>query len=177
MNECIMNFIGENTARLHKEYLNTLMLKYSILKKSASELSGLSVSDIKKNRGIRSEIKAEAIALLSEILAHELYFSSFGIQGARCERIKSIYGSESSFLYSVLREALNFGEGYCFIVESGNGIYAKNTKAPREIYLNDRISPKLCIDLYEHAYYGDYGFDREAYLSRALYSLNLSKLS
>lgn len=176
MKEQPMSFISENTYRLHKEYLNTLRLRYSILIKSEPRLFELSIPDIKKYRRIKSDIKEEAIALYSQILSHELYFSSFGASGARSDAVRAEYGSESSFLYTTMRSALNFGEGYCFIIKSGGGIFAQNTKSPSEIYQNDRITPKLCIDLYEHAYFRDYGFEREEYLSAALFHLNLSVL-
>ena len=72
---------------------------------------------------------------------------------------------------------MNFGEGYCFIFLSGDEVYSKSVKSAEEIFLNGRISPCLCIDLYEHAYFGDYGFDRKRYISAALSVLDLSKLS
>ncbi len=177
MKEQPISFLSENAYRLHKEYLNTLMLRYSILVKSEAQLFELGISDIKKHRRIKADVKEEAIELLSEIGAHELYFSSFCAPGTRSDPIRTAYGSESSFLYSTLRGAIGFGEGYCFVVKSANGIFALNTKSPKEIYLNDRITPKLCIDLYEHAYFADYGFARKEYLTAALSHINLSVLS
>ena len=176
MRDNMMRFVGENTARLHREHLNNIKLRYSILEKSEPRLGGLTVGAIKTCRRVDSAIKSDAIALLSDISAHELYFSSYGMPGGRCERLRKTYGSESAFLYSVLKGALDFGEGYCFIADCGKAIRSINVKSAREIYLEPKIVPKLCIDLYEHAYFGDYGFNREGYLSAALYSLDLSKL-
>lgn len=176
MKEQIMSFISENTYRQHKEYLNTLRLRYSILVKSEPQLFELGVSEIKKHRRIKSDVKEEAISMLSEIMAHELYFSSFGAVGTRSQAISAAYGSEGSFLYSTMRGALDFGEGFCFVIKSGDGIFVQNTKSPSEIYQNDRISPKLCVDLYEHAYFCDYGFKREEYLNAALSHLDLKRL-
>lgn len=176
MKEQPMSFISENTYRLHKEYLNTLRLRYSILIKSVPQLFELGINDIKKHRGIKSDVKEEAISVLSQIMAHELYFSSFAAVGTRSQAIRAAYGSENSFLYSTMRSALSFGEGYCFIVKSQNGIFALNTKSAKTVYLDSRISPVLCIDLYEHAYFCDYGFKREEYLNVALSHLDLKRL-
>lgn len=176
MKEQPISFLSENAYRLHKEYLNTLMLRYSILVKSEAQLFELGISDIKKHRRIKADVKEEAIELLSEIGAHELYFSSFCAPGTRSDPIRTAYGSESSFLYSTMRSALSFGEGYCFIVKSQNGIFALNTKSAKTVYLDSRISPVLCIDLYEHAYFCDYGFKREEYLNAALSHLDLKRL-
>lgn len=176
MSEKRLSFLSESTQRIHKEYLNTQRLRYSILLKSEPQLIGLEAVDIQRSRGIKRDIKEEAVGQLSEIKAHELYFSSFGECGGRSDTIRARYGSENSFLYSTMRSALSFGEGYCFIVKSQNGIFALNTKSAKTVYLDSRISPVLCIDLYEHAYFCDYGFKREEYLNAALSHLDLKRL-
>ena len=177
MKDYMLDFVSENTNRQHKEHLNELMLRYSILVKSIPELVGLDIHDIMRSGNVLRAVKGEAIGLLSEIEAHKLYFSSFAESGSRCLRLKEQYGSESLFLYSVLRGARDFGEGYCFVVKSFGKVYAINSKSPAEIYKNERLSAVLCIDLYEHSYFCDYGFNREEYLNAALSRLNLSKLS
>ena len=171
-----MSFLSECSLRIHKEYLNTIKLKYSILLKSEPKLLDLDVKDIQNNRAIKREIRSEAVEHLSEIKAHELYFSSFGEPCSRSDAIREAYGSESSFLYETMRSSLNFGEGYCFIVKGSRGIFSINTKSAKTVYLDAGILPLLCIDLYEHAYFCDYGFKREDYLNAALYRLDLKRL-
>ena len=176
MKENMLSFLSENTCRLHKEYLNTQKLRFSILTKSEPRLLGLDVCEIRVARAIPQDIREEAITALSEIRAHELYFNSFAPCGTRSPYVKEKYGSESSFLYSILCDVKHFGEGFCFIVKHGGDIFAKNTKFPAEIYMNMKTTPLLCVDLYEHAYFCDYGFEKEEYLAAALSHLDLSKL-
>ena len=40
-----------------------------------------------------------------------------------------------------------------------------------------RYTPLLAVDLFEHSYFIDYGFEKEKYLSSALSNLNLSRLT
>ena len=73
-----MNFLSERNIEMHKEYLNTLLCRYKIFEKSYPELSGKDISQIYRTKIINSERDA-AIKLLSEILAHKIYFSSFNV--------------------------------------------------------------------------------------------------
>ena len=170
----ILNFVNEASYKEHAEYLNNLKLKYSILKKSESRLSGLELFEIDRHREIRREIRREALELLSEIKVHEIYFSSFGERGGKCPSLKEKYGSESSFLYEMLKKSVNFGDGFCYVYKVCGEVYFNCAKSPCDIFCT--CEPLVCIDLCEHAYFRDYGFKREEYLKRAFFYLNLSRI-
>lgn len=170
----ILNFVSETAFAEHSAYLNNLKLRYSILKKSEAALSGLELSEIERHREIGGDIRREAIRLLSEIKAHELYFSSFSARGGKCPVLKKQYSSESGFIYELLKNSLNFLYGFCYVYKSRSGIYYECAEEPAQIF--NKCKPLLCIDLFEHAYFRDYGFRREEYLKNALSYLNLSRL-
>ena len=94
-----MDFLSENNIEMHKSYLNGLMLNYNIFEKSYPELVSLDIAGIYKTR-IKYSEKEKAAALLSEIIAHKIYFSSFSRQNLVSERINKEFGSIAEFLYS-----------------------------------------------------------------------------
>lgn len=161
--------ISEEALKMHGEYLRELRLKYSVLEKSYPELSGKSLFDISKAR-VRG--REEAILLKSEIMLHELYFSSFG-EGCRPSGVvRRCYGSEANFLYEMFLCAKECKDGFAVI-------YLRNGKllfTAGECDLLLKIAnPILAVDLCEHAYFLDYGFDKNSYLRKLLPYLNISK--
>ena len=70
-----MRFLSERNIEMHKEYLNTLILKYSVFEKSYPAILGKDINGIHKTRISTSE-REEAARLYSEILMHKIYFSS-----------------------------------------------------------------------------------------------------
>ena len=170
----ILNFVSETAFAEHSAYLNNLKLRYSILEKSEAALSGLELSEIESHREIKGDIRREATSLLSEIKAHELYFSSFSERGCKCPALRGQYSSESAFVYELFKNALNYPYGFCCVSKSRGGIRFDCTEEPSQIFTKRK--PLLCIDIFEHAYFRDYGFRREEYLKNALSYLNLSRL-
>lgn len=170
----ILDFLSEHSVAEHKEYLNNLRLRYSILLKSEERLSGLTPTGIRQRRDIPRELRREALEILCEIRLHETYFSSFGKCGAHLSILREHYGSESSFLYEALRASRDFGAGYMtFGCIRGVPIFSVERTAIAAY--NDNAV--LCIDLYEHAYFRDFGHKREEYLKAALMHLDLTRLS
>ncbi len=106
-----------------------------------------------------------------DIHSHEMYFSSFRRERVHGARVCRGYGSENAFAF----ELKEYGDlqGACFLY-----IFPLN----RFPFVGFSANPKdafravLCIDLFEHAYFLDYGFDRSAYLTAALSHLDLSVL-
>ena len=173
----ILNVVSEQSYLRHKEYADKFALKYSILEKSDSRIPKITgVSELWRSSA-PTEIKREAIACYSEYAAHRLYFSSFSDGLVKCAAVKSEYSSENAFLYSLLCQALKFGEGFLFIMCGKRRMSVLMTRDNAEAYSDSTRVPVLAVDLFEHAYFADYGFDREAYLRRALAHLDLSKIS
>lgn len=169
-----MNFISDACKALHEDYLRTMKLRLSIFEKSYSKVAGKSLSEIERMR-IPSGEREELIRLKAEILAHELYFSSFGASNERCERVCEHYGSEAAFLYRLFTECACVDGGFLLLYADSRG--KPSFYAGRDyIGLLYRDTPMLAVDLCEHAYFCDYGFNRDSYVKAALSELKLSKI-
>ncbi len=167
------NFLSEENILLHKEYANTLALKYSILEKSFDFIKNKDISQIYKMK-IDKGIKAEILDLKTEILVHDLFFNSFSARNEESKCIKKIWGSEANFLYNLLDISDKKKQGFLIIYEKNeeNRIYCGETFT--DIFVHGK--PKLALDLYEHAYFFDYKFDKKQYIRNALANLNLKVL-
>ena len=169
MKEGLCRILSEEALDLHKDYLKEMKLKYSICEKSIPEISGKSIIEISRMR-IRE--REEIRALLSEILYHDVYFSSFGKEYQSSVAVKKRFRTEASFLYELHEVGKNAGDSFLLIyINKGRVDYAV---APKGSVL--RVQPVLAIDLCEHAYFLDFGFDREEYLRKTLSFLNLNSL-
>ena len=169
-----MDFLSDRNRRMHAEYLENLGCKFSIFEKSYPELCDKDLRGILRCKIPRAE-RDLAFSLKCEIIAHQIYFSSFSESGEVSKIVKKKYGSEAAFLY-MLYEKCNEAEGFLFI-------YVNKSKEP-DFYIGKeygdillKCKPCLAVDLFEHAYFYDYGFDKSSYLKQALSSLSLSKLN
>ena len=173
MNIDAMNmFLSEENIKKHLEHLRTLRLKYSVLEKSVPEIGGRDLSEILKLR-IAPQIREEVSELLWNIRSHELFFNSF-VEHPLWNR-KDL--SRERLMYDILQ--LSYVKGYGFIYiynDNKNG----SVKLSHSIEFDGafvRYKPKLCIDLFEHVYFCDYGFKMDRYLSGAISYLNTGKLT
>ena len=170
-----MEFLSVQSIALHKKYLETLKLRLSVFESSYPLVAGVDLCGIANTRVRRGE-KEEMIRLMSEIKAHEIYFSSFLKAGSILEKngiISKQFGSEAQFLYELMQYARDKC-GFLMIYQNLRGDI--RAYAGEEYFrVLKQFDVKLAIDLCEHAYFSDYGFDKEKYLSKALSSLNLSR--
>lgn len=144
----IEHFLSEENLRLHKEYLEALQLKKTIT------LS-----------------KKEKSFIQSEIRAHTLYFLSFRKEHIPCPRIKDGYGSENRFCFILSEYVKDMRSGFLYIYPMAHRPFVGY--GTEEKHLNRAL---LAIDLWEHAYFLDYGFDFSSYLTAALSHLDFSRL-
>lgn len=171
-------FLSGESIREHKEYLDLLKLRFSILRESEPRLDGKDHRQIGK-LPIEREIAKEAAGLSAQIAAHELFFDSFSAKRAFCPPIAARYGSENQFLYEVLRAAKEEAKNRSEFLIVGRERRKRGDRI--RIAGGDLLSamlscePIFAIDLCEHAYFGDYKFDKERYLLRAVSYLNLQK--
>ena len=172
MSDVMRRFLSENTIRVHREYLAHLNLKYSVLQKSEPRLSGLPLDKIYR-QNLKSDIKTEAVALLSDIKAHEIYFSSFAEARGKYEKIKKKYVSADSLRYEIFSLARQAYTGFLFIFFGGGELRIDVCERPPYFI---RQAPTLALDLCEHSYFLDYGFRRDEYLRQAIGYLDLSKI-
>lgn len=172
MNFEAMNlFLSEGNIKRHFEHLREKRLCYSILEKSLPELRERSINEITR-LNIDRGVKDEAISLLWYIKSHECFFDSFSIN-QNMVNISRI--SAEKLLYEIYTEAMKMDHGFLFITLDKH-------RTPRLMFSdgNDgafiKYKPILALDLYEHTYFFDYGFDKRRFLQNAIKYLNISSL-
>ena len=112
---------------------------------------------------------------LQNIKSHESYFSSFTELAKPCPELKRHYSSEDAFCYEVLELAREYNGGFIYIFSNGRiRPTVKHSENAPFVYVKEM--PTLAIDLFEHSYFLDYGFEREKYLRAAIGHLNLTLL-
>ena len=176
MEELILEHLSEGES-LHREYLGNLRLRYSILEKSIDGLRGRGIGDIMRMR-LPPEERLRCAELYARIRLHEIFFDSFSqnavIGARRYKTVDRCFGSTSALAYELFCRARDEGEGFLCIYSRANKIEIKRGASSAELLIVGE--PALCIDLCEHAYFPDYGFDRERYLRSSLERLNYARL-
>lgn len=175
MNFKAMNmFLSEENIKRHLEYLRTLRLRYSVLEKSLPELSGKNIIEIAR-LGISKKVKEEALELLWQIKSHELFFNSFCEAPSWPETIRRRNSSRERFAYDLLMDARGRDYGFLYV-------FSDRQEKLVTVYTDRfdgafvKYEPRLCLDLYEHTYFTDYGFKKERFLRGALSYLDTGRL-
>lgn len=163
-------FLSEDNIRRHREFLNTARLKLSILIKSDGRLKGITLGEAKRLRGDRS-LREELCSLLWCINSHEAYFDSFRVNPYVDPRKKSI---SEKLLYDIY--SLGMNRDYGFICISAEGDNVKLSFSDGNNWLDNFDDKILCLDLYEHAYFLDYGFNKDKYLKNAISHLDIGRV-
>lgn len=145
--KALNSFLSEENIRRHEEYLNNLRLKLSILEKSDPSVIRAG-----------SQMKREESELIKEIKSHELFFDSFTQeQGAGHDRER----------YEI----------YCRCIERECGfLYIYYDRGIKKGFDMPRVEKCLCIDLFEHCYFLDYGFKKDKFLKNCISHLDLARL-
>lgn len=166
-------FLSEENITIHREYMRTLRLRHSVMEKSIPTVKGASLSEISKMK-LKKHDREEILENLSEYLLHDLYFKSFSEKSAGEPLLKRYYPSDEAFLYEILQACTNTDSGFVMIFTDNRGRpQIKSFNSWQDII----STPRLAIDLSEHAYFLDYGFDKERYLRNALSHLKLEMLT
>ena len=168
----LSNVLDEKTTEIHKEYLRRQKLRYSVLEKSCPLIVGKGIFEIPRLKGIPSDIKREALLLGSDIMLHEIYFDSFGVEHSSSALVKKNFRQESTFIYSLFESAREAKDGFLTVYVSGDEVVTDIIPTGEAL----RCRPVLSVDLCEHAYLFDFGFERDEYLKRVLPRLKLNVL-
>ena len=169
--EFLRMFLGERAIELHKEYVEECRLKLSILGKSGYDIEGKRYPELYRAR--LGDARGEILTLSREVYLHELYFDSFCQGGATSATVKRDFRSTASFLYALERLAMSSSGGFLVVSRVGEGVETSVSTSHLE---RIRGTPILALDICEHAYFLDYGFDKLAYVRGALTHLDPSKL-
>ena len=145
--KALNSFLSEENIRRHEEYLNNLRLKLSILEKS--DPSAMRIG---------SQMKREESELIKEIKSHELFFDSF------TQEQRAGHDRER---YEIYCKSLERDCGFLYIY------YDRGIKTGFDMPWADKY---LCIDLWEHCYFLDYGFKKDKFLKNCISHLDLARL-
>lgn len=171
----MIEFLSEENIALHTEYIRQKRLKYSIIEGSIPVLSGADVRDIYRLK-ISARDRKDAVVLLSEIRLHDIFFSSFcHSQYSHSASVSKAFGSEAELLNRIYRKCMGASHGFVLVYVIGDKIELTSTFDYGNVLRS--IDPILAIDICEHAYFMDYGFDKERYLLTSLPYLDLSRIA
>lgn len=170
----MLPFLSEENYEMHMEYLRTLRLKYSIYKDDSTSTKNRNKNDILR-QNIKNIRNDKSASLLLEITLHDVFFNSFsdGRLFSSDFLVRS-FGSEAGFLNQVFQRCMDLESGFLCVFTTEGGIHFGSSRES-SLFLKYGI-PNIAIDLCEHAYFLDYGFDRERYLRSAISYLDASKL-
>ncbi len=168
-------FLSEENIEFHSEYVRMKRLKYSIFESSFPKLSDAKFTDIIQSKLSRCD-KQEALELLSDISIHDVYFSSYSTcKFAHSSIVSELYGSEARLLNEIYECGMRLQHGFVSVYFQRGRIVVRSFVDP--IDAMRFATPILAIDVCEHAYFLDYGFDKERYLIASLPYLNIAKFS
>ena len=168
-------FLSDESIALHSDYVRIKRLKYSIIESSVPRLKGAKIKDIYRMR-IAPYDKRDALDLLSEIALHELFFASFSkAPYPASQTVRSAYGSEANFLNTIYKMATSLPYGFILVYSLQGRVEIRECTDFKSAYY--RSEPVLALDVCEHVYFSDYGFDKERYLSESLPYLDLTRLT
>lgn len=172
--EAMTKFLSRESISAHVEHLKNEQAKYRVLEKSIDGLNGKTISEISRISLPREE-KAEIMKANVYIQAHKCYFSSFTEEPKPSSLVRKYYGSEDNLCYELFLLSREASQDFILISLDGRGRLKVTTlsECPYEPLYYD---VRLALDLYEHSYFSDYGFNRDNYVRSALASLDLSRL-
>lgn len=159
----ILLVVSEENLLRHKRHLEEQILRLSVLDSSDGRVG---------TRRMRQSFREERAVLEEDIRCHRRYFASF-TERSRLLPPYAPYASAEGFLYDAFLDMKAAGNAFYFLWRDGRGRLCHGRSDAGLSLPSDGV---LAVDLYEHAYYGDYGFDREGYIKSALSHLNLSLL-
>lgn len=166
----MLEILSERAVRMHRDYLNELLLRRSIFEKSYP--NGVLNSYI-KGKGLARGERESMRELDNEISAHKIFFNSFSnIKYQHSEIVKKQYGDISHLLNEVFRVCMASEGDFVYIVMQRGRVEVCACKAKCE----PPAEPILAVDICEHVYFLDYGFEKEKFLCSLLPYLSLPKI-
>lgn len=170
----MLRFISEENYSMHVEYVNALKVKLSALTKIVPALDRPEALSAK--RRTRDRELLNGIKLIGEIRLHEACFKSFGEREfQRSVGAERAFGSSAELLGRLCKLAIGIPYGFVGVTVDKKrriNVFSLTDFAQ----LESSVTPVLAVDVCEHAYFMDYGFDKERYLKRALAYLSVERL-
>ncbi len=165
-------FLSDAALSEHREYLSSLKNRAAIYSKSGIDVRMLGRGGARGGRLSFAEAKGVR-ALMRNIEMHELYFDSFGASFVPCDAVRKSFGSENNFAFELTRFSETADADFVCVFSDRNG----KIRFCADRFLPEGVAVHLALDLCEHAYFRDYGFNRGAYLRAALAHLDFSRIN
>ena len=167
-------FLSEESIALHKEYVRDLKLRYSILEKSIDGIKGKNCNEILSLR-LERDCARDIMMLLPEIELHNMFFSSFSINANNTSSVvRKQYGNESEFLSEMYKAGMSLNHGFLAVLQNRSKLEILPVFDYFDVVGKGRLV--IALDICEHVYFSDYGFNKKAYLINAIRYLNLSRI-
>ncbi|MBR7117352.1 MAG: hypothetical protein IKC87_06565 [Clostridia bacterium] len=175
----MLTFLTDEELSKHKEYHERLRHACSLTEKRTgiTLFGGVDEYSCHEKLWYRASrrLNGEELELFGLERLHSVYFHSFCAGSfQQSTAVRELFGSESSLLHRLFIEGMKLGCGFVGLLNTKRGITVFAERDAKTVM--SRGTPLLAIDLYEHAYYGDYSFDKESYLKTALSHLRLSAI-
>jgi Fe-Mn family superoxide dismutase len=141
------------------------------VKKVNAAIEGSDLDDLSLEELIRNS-QGSLFNNAAQVWNHSFYWNSLSPtgggqpSGALADAINAVFGSYKEFQNQFAASAAsNFGSGWTWLIRNAEGsLEILNTGNADTPISNEKITPLLTVDVWEHAYYIDYRNDRGDYL-------------
>ena len=165
----------------HDKHYATYVNKLNEIIKNYPNLQNMTLEQLlTEPEHIPSEIRTTIKNNAGGVYNHELYFSC--MNSADCElptdrlalAINASFGSIENFKAELSSAAINqFASGYAWLILSNNQLEIISTPN-QDTPISSTVTPLLCIDVWEHAYYLQYLNRRPDYVENWFNLINWS---
>lgn len=169
--EALEPYIDSKTMHAHYALLEKYVQQLNQILESKLELQNLDLRDLLSYSETQHDL--ELSQCVNSVYNHCFYFNELrpatgqiiiGITPHATQKISNSFGSWKNFKEQFTNQALKiFGSGYVWLVKNGSGelkiIATNNLNIPYD------VTPILCLDVWEHAYYLKYLNEKEAYIN------------
>ena len=165
----------------HDKHYATYVNKLNEIIKNYPNLQNMTLEQLlTEPEHIPSEIRTAIKNNAGGVYNHELYFAC--MNSADCElptgrlalAINASFGSIENFKAELSSSAINqFGSGYAWLILSNNQLEIISTPN-QDTPISPTVTPLLCIDVWEHAYYLQYQNRRPDYVENWFNLINWS---
>lgn len=165
----------------HDKHYATYVNKLNEIIKNYPNLQNMTLEQLlTEPEHIPSEIRTTIKNNAGGVYNHELYFAC--MNSADCElptdrlalAINASFGSIENFKAELSSAAINqFGSGYAWLILSNNQLEIISTPN-QDTPISSTVTPLLCIDVWEHAYYLQYLNRRPDYVENWFNLINWS---
>lgn len=171
-------YISQRT--IYHHYNDHHLSYYQKVKKFLNENKNYAGLPLEKFVLITDENPAVKEAVLNALLLrnHNIYWQSMkpggGMQldkkSALTGQIKKTFGSVDQFERKFIAKAMMIGIGWIWLFKTGNGLEVIRTEYLSSPVIQSSV-PLFVLDVWEHAYYVDYGSMRQRYVEVFLKNL------